>query len=590
MAGNLFIVSGGTGTKTGADWNNALPDIPVPPVCGNSYFVAGGTYNRPNTSSQLWNNTCTASNPIFIYKAVDCSLVSAPYCGTVNPGAIAGWLTSYGTLAALFVQPQGSNLQATTSSNTFMSICGNYYTIDGVTPITGTPTTSGFGFVWRNPNPSGGMLGVGSGSASCTQAPSTTQLNHITIKHSEFDGVDPQYGFNVASCSRTSNVVTLNMATVPTNWLVGNNIDVQNTVPADFNTGSSGRGVVIQSLSGTTITYNQTGLDEVCTAPGYATRNITLGRPIQFNNQSQTFDSITVTDNYIHDVMDGSFFLNTTNLDFERNWVARNRNTFTWHANGLVVQDGGTFTSSGGIVCNPGTAGTGFGCTIANNVWENITGTQVVGNLSGTSKINDFRLYNNTFFCSSTAGPPNSAASPQCGVSRLTGDNFTSTTTPCITNAAVIGNSFYGGAVKNDYRIEFLNSTCSTTTIQNNVWYIPGAKLDFNLGLSTTENHNTVLGASFVTSGKLVDATDSIQLNTTVNPFLSVTAPYNFNIVSATVATHLTDGVALPAPYNVDQIGAARSTSPSGWTRGALAFNAAGSPPAAPTNLTVVVN
>jgi hypothetical protein len=571
-AANVFIVAGGTGSKTGADWNNALPDIPIP-SCGNSYFVAGGTYNRKG--GQTWTADCNASAQIFVYKAVDCGVISsATYCSLLNPAKIQGWQPSYGSRPAIFVQATTGNLEA--SGSGFMQICGNYYTLDGITPITGTPTTSGFGFVWRNPNPRANMILVSTNSCPVQPIAQT----HITIRHSEFDGVDPQYGYNILACSRRSNVVTLTMATSPQGWLTGNSIDVQNTTPSDFNTGQSGLGVTITSLSERTIKFNQPGPDENCSVPGYAVLNYSAGKPINVTNVNETFDTITVTDNYMHDIGGGVRFTNVTNLDFERNYVARNRSTFTQHEYGFNIESGGNFTSNGGIAGNPAIVG--------NNIFENITGTQVAGTISNGANINDFRYYNNVAFCTDDAGPVNSAATPQCGVARAVGDNGTANPGSCITNAQVIGNTFYGGArIQVDYRIEFLNFGCSTVTLRNNLWVTNG-KVDLNLGKSYTEDHNTVIGTGGSKPSILASASDSIQISNVQNPFVSTIAPVNLQLVSETVLPHLNDGLPLGPPFNVDLTSSPRGTGAT-WDRGAYQFDAANTPPAAPKITQVLV-
>lgn len=579
MASNYFIVAGGTGNKSGTDWNNALPDLPGTPApnsgptCGSNLFIAGGTYNWAHTHYVNWTANCTASAPVNVYKAVDCSLVNAPYCSVLNPANIPGWKTSYGSLQAVFIKATATNLEENVVYNRMIGICGSYYTIDGVTPVTGTPTKSGFGIVLRDGSPRDSGIVISSNGQYCTTT-QADQLSHISVRHVEIDGVDPQYGFNIASCKRSKNVVSLVLTTTPTQWIVGNNIDVAGVTPNDFNTPHAGNGVAITSLSGSTLTFNQVGPDEVCTIPGYAGLNVSPGAEIVAGNLNQTFDSITFSDNYVHDLGGGASFINTTNVDYERNYKARNRSTFTQHENSFVVKDAGTFTANGGVACNP--------CIVAGNIFENVSGTQVAGFL-GSPKSNDFRFYNNVVFCSDDAGLLNTAANPQCVVSRLTGDNGANGA--CAANTTVIGNTFYGGAIaKTDFRVTMIDS-CSSTTVQNNLWFTNG-RLVLLLGGSGTEDHNTYIGTDRVFNFN--SPSDSVQTTNIQVPFVSVAPPQDFRLASDTVDPHLNDGIPLPAPYDVDFTGAQRGGG-SNWDRGAFAFNPVVSPPAAPTITSVVV-
>ena len=124
-------------------------------VCGDTYFIAGGTYDYTGTGGsgsvyRVFTNNCSAGAPVHIYKAVDCALTAAPYCGTVNPASIAGWQASYGTSQAVF--SHSADADPLLLYHDFIDFCGSYYVIDGVTPLTGTPVAGGQGIAFRSAN------------------------------------------------------------------------------------------------------------------------------------------------------------------------------------------------------------------------------------------------------------------------------------------------------------------------------------------------------------------------------------------------------------------------------------------------------
>lgn len=58
-AANVFVRQGATGNGSGADWNNALTNIPSTPVRGNVYYIADGAYSFPYPLATPANGTQT---------------------------------------------------------------------------------------------------------------------------------------------------------------------------------------------------------------------------------------------------------------------------------------------------------------------------------------------------------------------------------------------------------------------------------------------------------------------------------------------------------------------------------------------------
>jgi hypothetical protein len=85
-AAELCIVEGGTGSRNGSSWSNALPSLPAALVRGNTYWIADGTY-----SGHTFEAPESGDTYIFVKKAI-----------ASNHGPTAGWVSSYGDGVAVF--------------------------------------------------------------------------------------------------------------------------------------------------------------------------------------------------------------------------------------------------------------------------------------------------------------------------------------------------------------------------------------------------------------------------------------------------------------------------------------------------------
>lgn len=141
LAANHYIVSGGTGTKDGSDFNNAFSSIPASAmVRGDVYFVAAGTYS----SNGVVNFATAASGSTYCFiRAVNAS-----------NSAVAGYSSGYiGT----------AHFTNTTSQGSCTLLNMNYLDIDGITG-TGTNLTYGIHF----------------GCNSTTDGPAAVQVDYNT--------------------------------------------------------------------------------------------------------------------------------------------------------------------------------------------------------------------------------------------------------------------------------------------------------------------------------------------------------------------------------------------------------------------------
>ncbi|MDE2079658.1 MAG: hypothetical protein KGI73_04740, partial [Patescibacteria group bacterium] len=550
--GNCYIVSGGTGLQNGIDWNNALPDLPAALTCGTNYFLAGGAYNYTASSTiKTWTTNCTSASPVNIYKAVA--------GGTGRPDQVAGWQASYGTGQAVFSQTADSDPEKLYGP--FFNFCGNYYTLDGIVPASGTPSSSAaYGIVLKSQNDGYGFIEIG-GVGYC----SSQQPSNITIRHVEFNGVSDPYGVSIVSGTRSSNTVTLTLATTSP-WVVGDKINVYNASTTDFNIESAASGTAITSVTGAQIAYTQSGLNETMatTSLTYAVDSTGAWRAAVYAPLSPPVSNVTVSDSYIHDVGEGLAEITCNTCHFDRNYVARNFGTRANHSQAISINASST------------------NMYFDDSVWEDIQGTSIVnstGNLGYPVTTNGFYYYNNLSFCtkaslanptpsyvSTPVGGIDTALSPQCGVSSdISDDNGANINL----NTYLYGNTFANTATGH-CGAEFDN-TSSIATMENNLYYgCPGTSVRFYAGSSTVEAYNSVIYSSstFAAAG-----TGDFFTATGTDPFANDSdTTKNFALFSETIDPHLNDGTTLASPYNFDLAGIMRSIDGS-WDRGAYEYN-----------------
>jgi hypothetical protein len=237
-------------------------------------------------------------------------------------------------------------------------------------------------------------------------------------------------------------------------------------------------------------------------------------------------------------------------LDHSAFW--KNRDSSAGHGQG--IQDG------------PGSAS---GLTLSYNIFKDIEGQGAIAALnSGTAS--NYNIYGNVFYrCENNCNSRNG----------LTNGMIT-----CInpgrvcSNWQVYDNTFVGnpngnGVVLND-------SSTGSLNVRNNLWYANTGTATLNLGGSSTEDYNSFLNGPV--SGNN-GTHDMVVANGSPNPFNGwPTDPGVFTLGSD--GTNWDNRVLVGAPFDTDAAGNAFTTD-----RGAYQFVSLGSRPAAPGNLTAIV-
>jgi len=570
-AANHFIVAGGTGTKSGMDWNNAYADLPSGLIRGDAYFIAG---SATSYGIHTFNDADSGTSVITIYKAVDCSVVpTAPYCGTLNPASVAGWQASYGTTAALW--QDSAQADPLTNTPSPWSFCSDYYTVDGITgttdPIAGP---GGQGFKLRTQNhKQDGLINIG----DCSSTPSG--LTNISLNHLEIGGTGPAPYFPsaVTGCSYSGGSATITISS-NTGGIVG-----------DAVAGWTSAGAVLFSAANNTSIGSTQVVVPLGSSPCATLAYVALDfYPFDYifmlnrTNPTETFANITVQNSYIHDTA-GSDLYNGINLQLLHNYVARNRSTPTQHGSIIQLDEAANNITSGPV-------------SVAYNFILDASGTGTIEHLgqptgcnANCGTISGLYVYGNIITC----GPGASAyTSPECGVGHATvGDNAGQNT--------VLGLQFYNNTISNISPAgPYLLSPTSTGAIAyNNLFYnIPGDNAVRFEGAGSdagiVHDYNTVLNSILLWINTCAPH-DYCTTSGSPDPFVA-DASYNFNLMSDMSAasdshTAQAQGLLLPSPYNLDFAGIIRGADAT-WERGAYEFEGANSTkPNPPTNLQILV-
>jgi hypothetical protein len=144
FAANYYVVAGGAGNNSGADWNNA--DCKIPAVAsghiarGDTVYIGGSSGNLADTSTpcagertHYFNDAASGTTPIIIKKAT-----------ATDHGTDTGWQTSYGTSAAQWLDSRDWATVGDVLQNEFWRVCQDYYIFNGQVGASNQTGTYGF--------------------------------------------------------------------------------------------------------------------------------------------------------------------------------------------------------------------------------------------------------------------------------------------------------------------------------------------------------------------------------------------------------------------------------------------------------------
>jgi len=210
--------------------------------------------------------------------------------------------------------------------------------------------------------------------------------------------------------------------------------------------------------------------------------------------------------------------------------------------------------------------------TIRHSFFDDVAGTATIV-CGGGGPCTNINIYGNVFYHSRTH--------PQSSNGNVSGDEVTFLVEGIATcnnltfhNNTAVGfdsqhSGFYGG------------STAGTVSMRNNLWFnINNSDID----LEGSQSHNTFLNIGASDS----PSTGTNNFKTTsgsANPFVNMN-DRNLRLAISTSALHLNDGLALPAPFNLDPDGNVRGTD-GNWDRGAYESSTNVTRPNPPTNLQI---
>lgn len=580
-ATTYYVLAGGAGAHTAADWTNANCKIPDPLSPGDIVYIGNSGGNLADTTtacageaSHKFTGSGTSGSHITIKAAT----------GT-DHGTATGWNSRYGVDVTPKITWSNSFVATDGLKSPFWDFCASYYDVNGEV---GTADSSGtYGFYFKS---AGRMFGfIRSESHQCSES----SMSNLTFANVELDGVD------------SADAVVLGTGTVKTDMSNPTNVtwlsDASGSPHSHFDTSGYWNGLsiiingtVCQTGSAINTVGSATSLTlKTACAGGLTGVNYTVEQsgPTGFDMGSSvsptaTVQNLSITSSYIHDMYGlMSSVGNVTRWTISKVWAYNNYSDAGQHSNAIDTQ-----APNGGIV--------GLNkLTVHNSIFKNIQGTAFIVDLTGTA--DSWVIYNNIFYYTSdwdSVCEHLGDVFATCGVSKWSGDN---TTGSSMTNAVFYGNTLAnihlkpGHAGADNAGLVIQVSGSGANNAENNLWWnctIGGLLYDGSNGKPNLAAHdyNTLLNTGYATTGMVLSAHD-FQIGTApggvgINPFTN--SFRNFTLTSETIDAHLNDAVPLSSPYNLDHSGATRGLDGT-WERGAYELSA-GNPPRPSTGLHVV--
>lgn len=557
-AASHAITPSGSGTKSGADWNNACAGFTgscattgtTGMVRGDVYYVAGGQYSVVGGSNQLFDVADSASLTIEIRGAT-----------TADHGPATGWMSSFDVNSApAKIVPNLTFVNNTTGNNTAIwSIKSSNWTINGNNCTANQVRQFGQGIMIDDSQSSPGKASIQSSILI-----DNTEAVNLTLSCVELNGygLESSLGQSVGptSISCTSGVVTATFAS-PTRFFGPDSTQNRPGTQIAISGVSGGSGfnlaqaVVTANPTVSSLKYNSPG----CSGSGTGgtidgVYDYGASPVFQFGlagNVVIRYSSIHDSGNPMH-MRDGY-----TSLLFEYNFISRFFGNSTFHSEAFSWQ---------------GCVGSGFtGTTIRYNYLLDGESTGAFVPLFGAC-MSELDIYGNVV--ANTSGNPYLRGGYGDGIfTCINASNNTKCTNVQIYNNAfanIKGTSAGKSGVQTETGIDH-----STWRIEDNLWYN-----DDPVGITSgmgAEDYNTLLNTSQVGGSGLTGAHD-FSITGAVDPFNgdAATKPVitGFELKSETVDAHLNDGVSTASFFPADETDYNRKTrgSDGTWERGAFEF------------------
>jgi hypothetical protein len=521
-AGNCYVRAAATGSGTGADWNNAYTNFGTGAGMANPGSLTRGVVYY------VAAGTYTATTTGYEFNAPESgALVITIQAATIaNHGTATGWSNSFQG-QAVWSMALGGTRPIINFDTSFWVFSGEYNACGTRLTEPFIPCRSGYGFVVNNNNGSNkpvSTLGVQIDYAAIGGA--TTAVDNVTLEFIEFIGDSDTTGSNSV-------------------------------------TGSCVGALGVQTPEGNS-------------GPGVRSTN----------------DALLYS--YAHDDSGGPVYMNgTANFVLDHNWFNKD-----WGFNDSVH---GTSCHSEIGIKNANFTGTS-NITISNNFIENLASTASLadpgsggaancqpGSLTSscTSGINGANIFGNVFFCNQAEWTfPTGVSLTDCPG----GNGFIGIFNYANTGWNVYNNTF-DGAVGAHGLFSISGGAILTGNFQNNLFTndpLEAGVLCFTPGSSggsactITYGFNTYLSANRGSDpGYLTAASDT----TTGTPNYINAGTNTANANNYGLTTNTPAWTALSFPYNLDPLGAGRTTSRGAFQMGGVVANV----PAPPTSLIVTI-
>ena len=179
FAATYYVLAGGAGAHTGADWGNAACKIPASLAAGDVVYIGNSGGNLADTTTpcageakHTFNTSGNSGSHITIKAAT----------GT-DHGTATGWNSSYGVDVTPAITWSNTHVPSDGLIQPFWDVCGSYYDFNG--QVGAADSSQSYGFYFKS---AGDMFGfIRSDAGQCSGDPAITNL---TFQFFEINGVE----------------------------------------------------------------------------------------------------------------------------------------------------------------------------------------------------------------------------------------------------------------------------------------------------------------------------------------------------------------------------------------------------------------
>jgi hypothetical protein len=180
-----YVLGGGAGTCSGADWANAAGKIPAALNPGDVVYIGNSGVNLGDATT----TPCAGeTRHKFTTSGTSVSPITIKAATTADHGTATGWNSAYAVDVTPAITWSNSNTPADGSINPFWDFCGSFYNVTG--QVGSADQTGTYGFYFKS---AAAMFGfIRADSHACSEA----TLTNLNFQYVELDGINPNATYN----------------------------------------------------------------------------------------------------------------------------------------------------------------------------------------------------------------------------------------------------------------------------------------------------------------------------------------------------------------------------------------------------------